>query len=130
MTRIYTKTGDDGTTGLIGGKRVSKDALRIEAYGAIDELNAVLGVASAHPVPERVHGILRRIQDDLFSVGANLALPAGMEHGSFNVPPIVEDQITAPAIHSARRECSRCTSAPCPDCGAARGAALRLPGAY
>jgi len=94
MTRIYTKTGDDGTTGLIGGKRVSKDALRIEAYGAIDELNAVLGVASAHPVPERVHGILRRIQDDLFSVGANLALPAGMEHGSFNVPPIVEDQIT------------------------------------
>lgn len=94
MTRIYTKTGDDGTTGLIGGKRVSKDALRIEAYGAIDELNAVLGVACAHPLPERTRGILRRIQDDLFSVGANLALAAGTEHGSFNVPYIVEDQIT------------------------------------
>lgn len=94
MTRIYTKTGDGGTTGLIGGKRVSKDALRIEAYGAIDELNAVLGVACAHPLPERVRGILRGIQDDLFSVGANLALPAGTEHSSFHVPYIVEDQIT------------------------------------
>ena len=47
MTRIYTKTGDDGTTGLIGGKRVPKDAARIEAYGAIDELNAVLGVVGS-----------------------------------------------------------------------------------
>ncbi|MGD0308669.1 MAG: cob(I)yrinic acid a,c-diamide adenosyltransferase [Acidobacteriota bacterium] len=94
MTRIYTKTGDDGTTGLIGGKRVFKDDLRIEAYGAIDELNAVLGVACAHPLPECVRGTIHRIQDDLFSVGANLALPAGTQHGSFNVPPIVENQIT------------------------------------
>ncbi|MGA2264579.1 MAG: ATP:cob(I)alamin adenosyltransferase, partial [Acidobacteriota bacterium] len=60
MTRIYTKTGDDGTTGLIGGKRMPKNASRIEAYGAIDELNAVLGVVGALPLPERVRGILHR----------------------------------------------------------------------
>ena len=95
MTRIYTKTGDDGTTGLIGGRRVPKDAARIEAYGCIDELNAVLGVVCAFPLPERVLKILRRIQDDLFNVGAGLALPAGMERTEWGIPSITEEDIRA-----------------------------------
>ncbi len=95
MTRIYTKTGDDGTTGLIGGKRVHKDAARIEAYGEIDELNAVIGVVCSSSLPERVRRILGRVQDDLFSIGADLALPGGMERGRWGVPPLQDEDITA-----------------------------------
>jgi cob(I)alamin adenosyltransferase len=95
MTRIYTKTGDDGTTGLIGGKRVPKNASRIEAYGAIDELNAVLGVVGASPLPERVRRILIRVQDDLFSIGADLALPAGQERSQWGIPAIADEDLRA-----------------------------------
>jgi cob(I)alamin adenosyltransferase len=95
MTRIYTKTGDDGTTGLIGGKRVPKDASRIEAYGAIDELNAILGIVGASPLPDRVRRILRRVQDDLFSIGADLALPAGADRGPWGIPAIADGDIKA-----------------------------------
>jgi len=95
MTRIYTKTGDGGTTGLIGGKRVSKDAPRIEAYGCVDELNAVLGVAGAFPLPEQVRRTIHRVQDDLFSIGANLALPAGMERSKRGIPSIEDGDIQA-----------------------------------
>ena len=73
MARIYTRTGDDGTTGLIGGKRVSKDDLRIEAYGSVDELNSVLGMVRSYDPPEEVQEILGRVQDDLFTIGAQLA---------------------------------------------------------
>jgi cob(I)alamin adenosyltransferase len=105
MTRIYTKTGDDGTTGLIGGKRVHKDASRIEAYGVVDELNAVLGVVCASPLPERVRRILRRVQDDLFSIGADLALPAGMERKEWGVPAILDENIAG-----LEREMDECQS--------------------
>lgn len=93
MTRIYTKTGDDGTTGLIGGKRVSKNALRIAAYGSVDEVNAVLGVVRSNNLPERLDRILQRIQDDLFIVGANLALPGGSEGDSWGVPALAADSV-------------------------------------
>jgi len=95
MARIYTTTGDDGTTGLIGGKRVPKDDLRIEAFGSVDELNAVLGVVASFPLPERVAAVLRRIQDDLFNIGADLALPAGAERGAWGIPGISEEDIRA-----------------------------------
>jgi len=95
MTRIYTKTGDDGTTGLISGKRVHKDDLRIEAYGTIDELNAHLGIVATHPLPERMRRILARIQDDLFSIGAELALPAGMDREKWGIPSICDEHIRA-----------------------------------
>lgn len=73
--RIYTKTGDDGTTGLFGGDRISKDALRIETYGTIDELNAVLGVARCHEMAKEFDDILDVLQNDLFCLGADLASP-------------------------------------------------------
>ena len=73
--KIYTKTGDQGSTGLFGGGRVPKDDVRVEAYGDVDELNAVLGVArSVEPMP-RVDEVLVPIQRDLFAIGALLATP-------------------------------------------------------
>ena len=75
MARIYTSTGDNGTTGLIGGKRVSKDSPCIEATGVLDELNAQLGVARSHSLPGEVDEILCRVQDALFTIGAELATP-------------------------------------------------------
>lgn len=73
--KIYTKTGDDGTTGLIGGTRVSKDSSRIKAYGAVDEANAVIGVILGHDVGEDIRKTLVKIQNDLFLVGSDLSNP-------------------------------------------------------
>ncbi len=103
MTRIYTKTGDDGTTGLIGGQRVSKDAIRIEAYGAVDELNAILGLACADSLPERVRKVVLRIQDNLFTVGANLALPQEKERSSYGIPALTEEY-----VHNLEEEIDAC----------------------
>lgn len=75
MTRIYTKGGDTGETGLIGGVRVPKDHLRVAAYGDVDELNAVLGVAIAHSHDAASSALLREIQPHLFALGAHLADP-------------------------------------------------------
>jgi cob(I)alamin adenosyltransferase len=73
--KIYTKTGDKGDTSLFGGQRVPKDALRIEAYGTVDELNSVLGIAMAENDSAPIYDILHRIQNDLFTLGADLATP-------------------------------------------------------
>lgn len=73
--RVYTRTGDDGTTGLGSGRRVDKDSLRLEAYGSLDELSSSIGVAlAASPVP-RLSGDLERIQEELFVLGADLSVP-------------------------------------------------------
>ena len=73
--KIYTKTGDTGDTGLFGGGRVAKDHPRVEAYGDVDELNAVLGMARAVELMPRVDEVLVPIQRDLFAIGALLATP-------------------------------------------------------
>ena len=73
--KIYTKTGDTGQTGLFGGGRVSKDDLRVEAYGDVDELNAVLGMARCIEIMPRIDEVLIPIQRDLFAIGALLATP-------------------------------------------------------
>jgi cob(I)alamin adenosyltransferase len=73
--KIYTKTGDDGQTGLFGGGRVSKDDPRVEAYGDVDELNAVIGTARSVESMPRIDEVLVPIQRDLFSIGALLSTP-------------------------------------------------------
>lgn len=95
LTRIYTRTGDAGDTGLVGGRRVPKDSLRIEAYGTVDELNSCVGLARAFNreslknLPRGAHGggacrrleeILRRIQNELFDLGSELATAKGDEY--------------------------------------------------
>ncbi|MBM3161059.1 MAG: cob(I)yrinic acid a,c-diamide adenosyltransferase [Bacteroidetes bacterium] len=71
--KIYTKKGDNGTTGLIGGTRVPKNSLRIDAYGTVDELNSYMGVLRDYPIDEKYKKQLIEIQDRLFTVGASLA---------------------------------------------------------
>ena len=73
--KIYTKTGDDGSTSLFSGGRVSKTHLRVEAYGTVDELNSVLGVVRAHYPHERADEWLSSVQRQLFNLGADLATP-------------------------------------------------------
>jgi len=73
--KIYTKTGDDGSTGLFGGGRVPKDALRIESYGTVDELNSVLGVAACYVKDKKISEVIHYLQNDLFNLGADLATP-------------------------------------------------------
>jgi cob(I)alamin adenosyltransferase len=96
--RIYTRTGDRGETGLFGGQRVRKDDRRVEAYGDVDELNSVLGVAIAALEREAAGEIavgLRGIQSDLFTVGANLATPAPEDGGrpSAHIPALSDGRV-------------------------------------
>jgi cob(I)alamin adenosyltransferase len=74
ITKVYTRTGDDGTTGLGGGQRVGKDTPRIEAYGTVDELNSVIGVALAAGVNEAIAEPLSGIQNELFHLGSDLCI--------------------------------------------------------
>jgi len=75
LTRIYTRTGDAGTTGLADGRRTPKDAARVEAMGAVDELNSALGVLLAETLPETVRACLDNVQNDLFDLGGELSVP-------------------------------------------------------
>jgi cob(I)alamin adenosyltransferase len=75
LTRIYTRAGDAGETSLGDGSRVRKDDLRIEAYGAVDELNSVLGLVLAGELPAEFRPWLEQVQNDLFDVGADLSVP-------------------------------------------------------
>lgn len=95
ITRVYTRTGDKGVTKLVGGKKVSKDSARIESYGTIDELNAVVGVVRAFAaelppsaVRDRLDAVLERVQNELFDLGSELATPAAAAYeGMFRVGP-------------------------------------------
>jgi len=77
--KIYTKTGDDGTTGLFGGGRVRKDDPRVETYGTVDELNATIGVARALGLTKKCDEVLGHVQEDLFVLGGELATVPGKE---------------------------------------------------
>lgn len=98
--KIYTKTGDDGTTGLFGGGRVRKDDLRVDAYGTCDELNAVLGTVLAAGVDAEVDALLTRLQIELFVLGAELA--TNPKHTRVKGPGVDQvDDATIPAIEQA-----------------------------
>lgn len=85
ISKVYTRTGDQGQTSLVGGERVSKASLRVDAYGDVDELNCVLGVARSRLGDPEIDQVLGLIQNDLFTLGADLASPSEIE-----VPRIVE----------------------------------------
>ena len=89
--KIYTRTGDDGTTGLFGGGRVRKCDARLECYGTVDELNAVIGLAAV-VAPEELKGKLREIQNELFVIGAHLATP---EPSSADSLPALDESMVA-----------------------------------
>ncbi|HEX7405847.1 MAG TPA: cob(I)yrinic acid a,c-diamide adenosyltransferase, partial [Candidatus Nanopelagicaceae bacterium] len=94
LTRIYTKTGDDGTTSLGDMSRTSKNDPRLEAYATVDEANSSIGVALAsQELSEALHALLVRVQNDLFDVGADLCTPVS-EAPAFEPLRVVESQIT------------------------------------
>lgn len=90
--KIYTKTGDTGTTALFGGKRVSKADLRIETYGTVDELNSYLGLVRDQPVNQNRKSILVEIQDRLFTIGSILATEPG--NTKVKVPALSQEDVT------------------------------------
>jgi cob(I)alamin adenosyltransferase len=75
LSKIYTRTGDDGTTGLADGSRVNKDSPRVEAYGTVDELNSIIGMILAYDLPEAVRDCLVDVQHDLFDLGGEFSVP-------------------------------------------------------
>ncbi|MBL8679715.1 MAG: cob(I)yrinic acid a,c-diamide adenosyltransferase [Myxococcales bacterium] len=94
ITQVYTRTGDDGTTGLGGGQRVPKDSLRIEAYGTVDELNSTIGVAVAAGLDERLARAFATIQNELFHLGSDLCI-LEEDKVKFKVPQIEERHVVA-----------------------------------
>ena len=127
LSKIYTRTGDDGSTGLGDGARVAKESLRVEAYGSVDETNSAVGVVLAVPtLPEAVRRCLTEVQHDLFDLGGELCIPGHRmvsaayverletELDGFNDPlPALKDFIlpgggaAAAACHVARAVCRR-----------------------
>lgn len=89
--KIYTKKGDTGTTGLIGGTRIPKHHLRIETYGTVDELNSYIGVVRDHEVSESTRNQLIEIQDRLFTIGSSLA--ADPEKSKMKIPDLKESDV-------------------------------------
>ncbi len=104
LSKIYTRTGDDGSTGLGDGSRVGKDSARVEAYGTVDEANSCIGLLLASELPEDVRELLTRIQHQLFDLGGELCIPghaaifdadiealeARVDHYNHDLPPLKE----------------------------------------
>lgn len=127
LSKIYTRTGDDGTTGLANGERVDKADARVEAFGAIDETNSAIGLILAEPdIDERVRACLEQVQHELFEAGAELSLPGyralrqahvgrleqALDHLNEALPPLKEFILpggnrAAAACHLARTICRR-----------------------
>jgi cob(I)alamin adenosyltransferase len=91
--KLYTKTGDDGTTGLFGGLRVPKASARVDAYGTVDETNAAIGVARAFAPELAIDEVLAHVQGDLFALGAELACAPGRQ-SKLNIRLLGEEDIT------------------------------------
>lgn len=92
LNKIYTRTGDDGTTGLASGPRRPKHDLRVDSYGAVDEANAAIGLARLHAEPE-LDAILSRVQNEMFDLGADLATPDTGEDLGYEPLRIVQSQV-------------------------------------
>ena len=93
LNKIYTRTGDNGSTGLGDGARVGKDALRVEAFGTVDEANAAIGMARLHTAGSCLDPILGRIQNDLFDLGADLCTPDRGKPLGYEPLRIVAEQV-------------------------------------
>jgi cob(I)alamin adenosyltransferase len=126
LSKIYTRTGDDGTTGLAGGDRVPKHDIRIEAFGTVDETSSAIALVLAESLPDNIRALLLDVQNDLFEVGAELSMPEypGVDAASVtaleqaldtlndDLPPLKEFVLpggdrAAAACHLARTICRR-----------------------
>jgi cob(I)alamin adenosyltransferase len=101
ITRVYTRGGDDGTTALGGGRRVKKHALRVEAFGTVDELNASIGAAISGGLDDELGRILRVVQNELFHLGSDLCMPEE-DKKKTPVPRIEQRHVAALEAHLDR----------------------------
>ncbi len=93
ITKVYTRKGDDGSTGLGGGQRVAKDSPRVNAYGAVDELNSALGLALAAGLHERLAQVLPTLQNELFDLGSDLCY-VEEDKKKYKIPQIEQQHVT------------------------------------
>jgi cob(I)alamin adenosyltransferase len=126
LTKIYTRTGDDGTTGLGDGSRTEKDSLRVEAIGTVDELNSHIGLLLAHELPQDIKDLLSGIQHDLFDLGGEICIPGredltpknvihletALDHYNAKLSPLKEfilpgGSMSASSCHIIRTVCRR-----------------------
>ena len=121
LSKIYTRTGDKGTTGLGDGSRVDKDDLRVEAYGTVDELNSAMGLVLAAELPEAVQPCLERIQHELFDLGGELCMPgynllpdsyvtaleSDLDAFNSDLPPLKDFILPGGSEAAARCHCAR-----------------------
>jgi cob(I)alamin adenosyltransferase len=126
LSKIYTRTGDDGTTGLADGSRVDKDDVRIEVMGAVDELNSCVGAILSHEIPTEMRECLTDVQHALFDIGGEIAIPgsstvtaryvaaleSALDDINATLPPLKEFVLpgggaAAAAVHVARAVCRR-----------------------
>jgi cob(I)alamin adenosyltransferase len=105
--KIYTKTGDLGKTSLIGGTKVPKSNIRIEAYGTVDELNSFVGLTADQLAHEPSKNILKEIQDRLFTIGSSLACDPDKE-SKLKIPDLIESDITLLEIEISTAHVTRC----------------------
>ena len=134
LSKIYTRTGDDGTTGLGDGTRVPKDSFRVEAYGTVDELNSALGIVLTADLPAAVRDALATIQHELFDIGGELCIPGRraireaqivrleqtLDYFNANLPPLKDFILPGGSEASARLHFARTV------CRRAERAAVRL----
>ena len=111
--KVYTKTGDKGTTALIGGTRVAKNNVRLEAYGGVDELNSHLGMIRSYPIDGESVKQLIEIQNVLFVVGANLATDTTVSNMQKKLPCTDEDVAFLERAIDKMRNCRHCNISCC-----------------
>ena len=121
LSKIYTRTGDDGSTGLGDGTRVGKDSARVTAYGTVDEANSSIGVVLATPVPDEIRVLLTRVQHQLFDLGGELCIPGHaaitgqdvdaleqqLDHFNEHLPPLKDFILPAGGESAARCHLAR-----------------------
>ena len=121
LSKIYTRTGDDGSTGLGDGSRTGKDSARVNAYGTVDEANSSIGVVLAAPMPDEVRVLLTRVQHQLFDLGGELCIPGHaaitsqdidaleqqLDHFNESLPPLKEFILPAGGEAAARCHLAR-----------------------
>ena len=103
LSKIYTRTGDDGTTGLGDGSRIDKDSLRVEVFGTVDELNSVIGQLAAYSLPEEICREVSDIQNDLFDIGGELCIPGHSAITDVMIDGLMLSVMEVPAVGVAVR---------------------------
>ena len=107
LSKIYTRTGDDGSTGLGDGSRTGKDSLRVSAYGTVDEANSAIGLVLACEIPDELRSVLVAVQHQMFDLGGELCIPGHAAIFDADIDRINKPRRPIPSGRLTRAECRR-----------------------